>query len=445
MLTLNHLQDLVQELEKTSSSNNKKEILTTYFKKEPQLIPLIRLIYDPYIKFNLKHETAMKKGKVCDVFFSIHLLASKSYTEKDLKVNIYSILENLNKRICTGNDALNIWKSYVLSFPSNLHDLLGKILNKDLKCRTGLKLVNEALKRVNEDPIWKHEVALAKTWDGREFWKDKEAWYASRKLDGVRCSTHIEKGRALSLSRYGIPLLNFKALEKELLKYEGAPITIDGELALRTKDGKDDFQGLMELLRKKDCQVDNAVFHVFDVTFDKEPDLKFSNRRKKFKSKIYPLFDCGIIKKVKQIKIKSKEHLDKLLEKADKNGWEGLIVRKNDIWKSGKTNDILKLKKFKDLEAKVISIETGKMNIVEDGEEKTINSMKRAVILYKGNEVGIGSGWSVKQRKRFYKNPKEIIGKVITVQYQEETKNKKGEYSLRFPTVKCIHGKERTL
>ena len=38
-----------------------------------------------------------------------------------------------------------------------------------------------------------------------------------------------------------------------------------------------------------------------------------------------------------------------------------------------------------------------------------------------------------------------IIGKIITVQYFEETKNDKGGISLRFPTVKHIHGSKREL
>ena len=36
-----------------------------------------------------------------------------------------------------------------------------------------------------------------------------------------------------------------------------------------------------------------------------------------------------------------------------------------------------------------------------------------------------------------------IVGKIITVQYFEETKNDKGGISLRFPTVKIVHGDKR--
>ena len=38
----------------------------------------------------------------------------------------------------------------------------------------------------------------------------------------------------------------------------------------------------------------------------------------------------------------------------------------------------------------------------------------------------------------FYKR-----GKIITISYFEETKNQKGGISLRFPTLKVVHGEKR--
>ena len=64
-------------------------------------------------------------------------------------------------------------------------------------------------------------------------------------------------------------------------------------------------------------------------------------------------------------------------------------------------------------------------------------------IIHKDNVVNVGSGWSINERQKFFDDPSLIMGKVITVQYFEETMNKKGELSLRFPTVKAVHGLER--
>ena len=59
-------------------------------------------------------------------------------------------------------------------------------------------------------------------------------------------------------------------------------------------------------------------------------------------------------------------------------------------------------------------------------------------INHKGTQVGVGSGFNFDQRKEFGKDHSKILGKTITVQYFEESKNQFGEYSLRFPVIKHI-------
>ena len=65
--------------------------------------------------------------------------------------------------------------------------------------------------------------------------------------------------------------------------------------------------------------------------------------------------------------------------------------------------------------------------------------MRHVVIEHKGYRVDVGSGFSVEQRRQYYRNPEAILGKQITVQYFEETANMNGGISLRFPTVKAIY------
>jgi DNA ligase-1 len=62
-------------------------------------------------------------------------------------------------------------------------------------------------------------------------------------------------------------------------------------------------------------------------------------------------------------------------------------------------------------------------------------------INHKGYIVKVGSGFSQDQRLQYMDG--SIVGKIITVQYFEETKNQDGGISLRFPTVKIIHGEKR--
>ena len=59
------------------------------------------------------------------------------------------------------------------------------------------------------------------------------------------------------------------------------------------------------------------------------------------------------------------------------------------------------------------------------------------------SEVAVGSGFNQEERIKYQANPEELIGKTITVQYFEETKNQNGGLSLRFPTVKHIYNNGR--
>lgn len=40
-------------------------------------------------------------------------------------------------------------------------------------------------------------------------------------------------------------------------------------------------------------------------------------------------------------------------------------------------------------------------------------------------------------------HPQDIVGKIVTIKYFEETRNKNGSYSLRFPVVKTVHRAKR--
>ena len=85
----------------------------------------------------------------------------------------------------------------------------------------------------------------------------------------------------------------------------------------------------------------------------------------------------------------------------------------------------------------------GHFRVIEQGHEQEIEVLTNIIIEHKGNKVSVGSGFSLEERKYYMEHKDEIIGKVATIQYFEETQNKNGEYSLRFPTIKHIYEKGR--
>lgn len=429
------LKEIIEQLECTSSTKDKEEVLVYFLELNPELLSYFKYIYDPYKQFYLTYETAFRKTKK-------RAMAECSKPIYDLFVLLYK----LNARTLGGQFAYNTWINYINHLPIEIQFVAGRILNKDLKCRTGVKILNKALARLKQPLIDIHEVAKGYLWGNEAIWDDKDNWYASRKYDGVRGNIILGKGDPVILSCNGIAFEVFdRLLEEFQKKYNGPPCMFDGELALKTNSTSDDFQGLMKRLRKKNHQIPNACIHCFDwipLDLDDQKIMKLKYRLDCLDA-FQKSMNSDLIIPVKQIRVKGKEHVERLYKKAFVRGWEGIILRRNTPFKNGRSKDIYKIKKKEDGEYKVIGIECGEMNIVKNGKEKTIQILKKAIILVKDCQVGVGSGWSVAQRREFFKYPERIIGKVITVEYDKETKNQKGGYGLRFPVVKWIHGEER--
>ena len=123
---------------------------------------------------------------------------------------------------------------------------------------------------------------------------------------------------------------------------------------------------------------------------------------------------------------------------AEKNGHEGLMLRMNVGYEGKRSKNLLKCKKFHDAEYIVENIVNDTMRFIEDGQDIERETLSYITITHKGYEVRVGSGFSKEQREKYYTNPESLIGKTITVQYFEESKNQQGELSLRFPTVKHV-------
>jgi DNA ligase-1 len=78
----------------------------------------------------------------------------------------------------------------------------------------------------------------------------------------------------------------------------------------------------------------------------------------------------------------------------------------------------------------------------EKGVIQTIKSIRLAIAT--GNNVGVGSGFSNQQRRRYAEDPNLIIGKEICVQYFQESESEKSNgKSLRFPSVKAVYEEGR--
>jgi DNA ligase-1 len=207
----------------------------------------------------------------------------------------------------------------------------------------------------------------------------------------------------------------------------------------------------MKELRKKDHTIPNPSYKIFDmITHDEfysqkgEKNRPFSIRLKNL-TEVMKKNECPCLTLLEQSLVKDESHFQEFVTESNQNGYEGLMLRSDAPYKGKRSKDLLKYKAFSDDEYEVLDTEMGPFRYVKDGAECEETMLSCVMIQHKGHTVRVGSGFSIEQRQEFYKNPKKILGKIITVQYFEETENEKGGISLRFPTFKILHGEERDI
>ena len=417
------IQDLVNRLNATNSSNDKLDVLELY-SEERTVIKLLEYIYSPYKQYGVTSANCKKKSELCHTQYL---------------GDIFTMLDNLYTRVWTGHEAISYVNGFVSNYPK-YKELIYNILDKDLKTRANTSLINKAIPNC----IPTFDVALAEKWKGK-LDLENERWYYSRKLDGVRCIIRKEGDTVKAYSRSGKEFHTLQNVLDDASKISG-DFVLDGELCLASAGITDDFQGVMKEIRKKDHTIPNPLYYAFDYLTLEEFDSKvskttFGNRIKMLIEKSWGVDTT--IQALPQMQITSIEQVQDLLKEADDLGQEGIIIRKDDTYKGKRSKDILKVKSFHDAEYTVKGIESGNIRHIVNGSEVESTMLSNVIVEHKGNEVGVGSGFSIEERIEFHNDPSKIIGKVLTIQYFEESKNKQGEYSLRFPTIKTIHGNER--
>ena len=424
---LKRLQEFVDKMKSTSSLNEKKEIIKS-IKDDSFITKVLHYTYNPYFKY---HVTSKNCKKNSGLF------------KYNVYENIFDMLDDLRNRKYTGHDAIALVNGFVTA-NKDYADLIYNILDRNIELRASESVINKVIPNL----IPEFKVALANSYNPKLVdWND--TWYASRKLDGVRCLAIVdEEGNCKLYSRQGNEFTTLDNVKKAIEDTNIINVVFDGEICLVDENGNEDFQSVMKQIKKKDHTIENPVFKIFDMVslnvFNGDESINLEDRLHMLRSWISRT-DSTYIEYLQQFVITGDDHFDTWVQMSADNNWEGVMLRKNVAYEGKRSNNLLKVKKFHDEEYTVMGATNGDIRIVSEGKEKTINALSQIMIKHKGHQVGVGSGFSLEQRKEFGKDHSKILGKTITVQYFEETKNQDGGISLRFPTVKHIYENGRTV
>jgi DNA ligase-1 len=253
------------------------------------------------------------------------------------------------------------------------------------------------------------------------------------KLDGVRCLIQYDNSVVTAYSRTGKEWKNIDHILQSLKPFfEANPdVILDGELYNHAL--KDDFEKIISCVRKtKPTAIDKAEsrklvqFHCYDIVDETMPFVD----RIHWLNKEFQRFPYGF-RLVETESVLNGKDAEKFHDYCLGRGYEGSILRTNDVYKCGRSWSLRKFKDFHDAEAKLISWVEGK------GKRKgTIG--KFMAVDADGNEFGMPVMDNFKKLQTMFKEMQSWVGKEATFTYFERTKA--GSY--RHPLFKAIRDYE---
>lgn len=427
---LDKLKKFVEQSNASNSNLDKLKVLEQ-FKNDLEVTRMLKYVYSPFKQYYVTSKNLKKRSDLVN-----------SHCDND----IFFLLDRLNDREITGHAAIAEVNGFISNNQEHA-DLIYNIIDRNLKTRSTTSMINKIIPGC----IPTFDVALASTYDEKtkkkvDFMKDD--WYLSRKLDGVRCLAFFNEWGEVSLySRSGKPFLTLDKVKEELQSLDLQNVVMDGEICIVDENGNEDFQSIIKEIKRKDHTIENPLFQAFDIITAEDFASKVSKEKLflRIQSLEMILADPKLkhLKYLKQYLTTGEEMVKEQMAIAAKEGWEGLMLRKDEVYKGKRSQDILKVKKMFDAEYTVVGVENAVNRVIVEGKEVEEMMLKNVIIEHKGNRVQVGSGFSLEEKRNFFKNPNKILNKTITVQYFEETTNQEGEHSLRFPVVKAVYEEAR--
>lgn len=462
--------EILDQIENTSSSNAKKELMSDNADNNI-LFNIFYWTYNPFYHYYMNKIEAPKVVKMTNGD-KIYICNMKRFK---------SVLSKLNARYVTGNLAKDLVTDFLSCCDTLEQKWYMRILTRDLRCGVSTTIIN----RVYGDVIGTFPVALAENPSIRVYPKN---FCIDEKFDGYRCLTEITKKGVSMISRNGNELNGYDDIIELFTKcniseYE---VMLDGELI------SSDFKGTQNNAFRKSGGK-KANYHIFDFIHrdDFYNETGYCTLKERFKLRqsyiqmikseahkqgldtsfiieVMPLlfyYDgklelrddfaeaCGYMQT--HFKPKNEKQLMKVCDDAFQYaldmGLEGVIVKDLDsLYMPGKSyastciNEKKKENKWYSW-AKRKPTETYDLVVdsVYVGTGINENSLGGVNVIYTasdGNDyfVGVGSGFKQDERDYYWKHPNEIIGKTIEVVADVESQDANGNYSLRFPRFKCV-------
>lgn len=422
MRTLQHFNEFVKEITSSNSKKFKQEILQKY-KDDEVIHKYLKIAFDPYSVYGISSKKLHKQVSCvaypADSIFDLFYWLEKHNTGTDAAI-----------KLCQETLAALAFQA-----PPSVSELLEKLICKDLSIGVDVKSINAAM----PDLIPTFNVQLANRYFDNPDLVEGKYFAITEKIDGGRIIAIKDNGLVSFYTRAGQKYEGLVDLEKEMLETYPDGTVLDGEITILNNKGvksKDAYKAAMKVCRK-----DGPKTGLKMICFDAMHINEWKNQKCTHDyierrmlldglSSAHPHTYFEVLPILYKGTDTSK--ITELLDEMVAQGSEGIMVNLCDAkYEFKRTNALLKCKKFSDADLEIIGF--------EEGTGRLTGTLGAILVRYKkGNVVKVGSGFTDEMRAEIWADTSKYLGQICTVKYFEETTNKEGGISLRFPTFVSI-------
>lgn len=425
------------EFSKIITSNNSRifKINTLSQNTDSDIKKYLYFLYNPYITTGIS--TRKLERDVC-----ISQEDEDNSIIKNLPNSVLALLDYLTTNNTGRDDDLKIIKlfkfihiyskaeDFVDNDSTELSEFLDKLICKNIQLGIDSKTIN----KVYSGLIPTFDVMLANNYFDKPDYVEGKEFSLTTKIDGGRIIAIKENNIVKFYTRSGQLYEGLVDLEAEMLKEMPSDIVLDGEITLLHPENltsKEQYKETMKITRKigEKHGVKMLVFDYMtkDEFYSQCSIQTYVERRERLNDEIFNHKNFTYFEKLPILYSGNDvSQINYYLNEQIKNGQEGIMININDApYDFKRTNNLLKVKKMKDIDLEIIGF--------EEGTNRNTGRLGALLVEYKGYVIKVGSGFTDELRNNIWQHKDDFLGITATIQYFEETQNADGGISLRFP------------
>lgn len=399
------LKDILNELNESNSSNYKLDILKKY-KDNSELKKLLELTYN-------RNKYNFNVSKNCIIKDNPSILESNGSKTVD---ELLSALEILGGGTIRGNEAHQFVCNHLKCLDNDNKEIFLNVLGRDLKIGLNVKSINKVFKNLIPKPNYMRCAVLSE----KTLKKINFPAFIQLKMDGTYREIHVADGQVTGKTRSGEEYFNpvlFKEMENFPNGYYTGELTIDGESRF-TGNG---------LINSLNPPYEKIVFTVWDYLTDEDYLEKTKTpyySRFESLSDIIEKHESNRVKLVPNHEVNSIDEALKYVSDWMEQGLEGGVLKdKNNVFKNGTSGTQLKIKLKVDAEMRITGFTDGTIGTKREGKIGAIQFSND-----EGTIKGQCSGFSDEELDLFTKNKDNLIGKIISVEFNDLVKSENNDY-----------------